>query len=252
MQQMARALTARSASQPRLTAVRRLVLVLVAVASSWPSTAAGALEASGSGVPGVEVVAGSGQWPLTPRPPVVSGFDPPATTYSEGHRGVDLGGRPGQPVHAAKAGRVAFAGRIAGRGVVVVDHGAQRTTYEPVSAMVRVGEEVSAGTTIGQLELFGSHCFPAWCLHWGLIEGPDHYLDPLTLVGATPVILLPLGSGQVLGPAMAPGLPVTLGPARLDLRPTDPHATDPAPTSFGAFGLGLPAQPSFLGRSPAG
>ena len=46
----------------------------------------------------------------------------------------------GQPFfRSALAGRVSFAGRIAGRGVVVVGHGATRTTYEPVAAEVSVG-----------------------------------------------------------------------------------------------------------------
>jgi murein DD-endopeptidase MepM/ murein hydrolase activator NlpD len=133
-----------------------------------------------------------GVWPLAPRPQVVAGFDPPAVRWGSGHRGVDLAGRLGQPVRAASAGRVTYAGRLAGRGVVVIDHGGTRTTYEPVTAGVRVGAAVRAGDRIGRLELFGSHCFPRACLHWGLIEGRDHYLDPLTLVGAAPVILLPL------------------------------------------------------------
>ena len=141
-----------------------------------------------------EVRPGSGVWPLSPQPRVVAGFAPPATRWASGHRGVDLAGHPTQPTRAALAGRVIFAGRIAGRGVVVVDHGVTRTTYEPVTATVRVGDRVGTGSTIGRLELFGSHCFPRWCLHWGLIEGRDHYLDPLTLVGAAPVILLPLFS----------------------------------------------------------
>ena len=58
-----------------------------------------------------------------------------------------------------------------------------------------VGDTVDAGGTLGRLELFGSHCFPRACLHWGLIEGAEHYLDPLTLVGAGPVRLLPLDGG---------------------------------------------------------
>ena len=63
---------------------------------------------------------------------------------------------------------------------------------------------------IGRLELFGSHCFPRACLHWGLIEGRDHYLDPLTLVGASPVRLLPLfSSGARMG--LPVGLPQPVG-----------------------------------------
>src|SRR3954451_2412019 len=145
-----------------------------------------------------------GVWPLEPRPQVVHRFDPPAAPWAAGHRGVDLAGHVGEQVHAARAGDVVFAGRLAGRGVVVVSHGDTRTTYEPVSAQVAVGDRVRAGDVIGTLELFGSHCFPAACLHWGLIEGREHYLDPLTLVGAGPVRLLPLEPG-LLGFTVAPG-----------------------------------------------
>ncbi len=157
-----------------------------------------------------------GAWPLDPRPEVVGGFHPPATRWGPGHRGVDLAGRAGQPVRAAAPGRVSFAGRLAGRGVVVVDHGGTRTTYEPVSAAVPVGDRVAAGTVLGRLEVFGSHCFPRSCLHWGLIEGAEHYLDPLTLVGAGPVRLLPLDGSltpALRGPALlAPPLPQPRGP----------------------------------------
>ena len=84
-----------------------------------------------------------GVWPLDPRPEVVSRFDPPETRWGAGHRGVDLAGHVGQPVRAAAPGRVTFAGRLAGRGVVVVDHGGTRTTYEPVAASVAVGDTVA-------------------------------------------------------------------------------------------------------------
>ncbi|HSJ21231.1 MAG TPA: M23 family metallopeptidase [Nocardioidaceae bacterium] len=134
---------------------------------------------------------GAAVWPLEPRPALARGFEPPVTKYAAGHRGVDLVGSSGQTVRAAVAGRVTFAGRLAGRGVVVVSHGSTRTTYEPVLAATRVGTLVAAGDELGALETFGSHCAPASCLHWGLIEG-DTYLDPLSLVGAGPARLLPL------------------------------------------------------------
>ena len=132
-------------------------------------------------------------WPLDPRPDVVSGFSPPAEPWGSGHRGVDLLGSPNQQVLAAQDGTVSYIGTIAGVGVVVVRHGATRSTYQPVSASVHVGQHVSAGQVLGTLDLFGSHCFPRACLHWGLLEG-DVYLDPLSLVGAAPVRLLPLGA----------------------------------------------------------
>jgi murein DD-endopeptidase MepM/ murein hydrolase activator NlpD len=132
-----------------------------------------------------------GVWPLQPEPEVVRPFDPPDSPYGAGHRGVDLLGHVGQPVLSALPGTVSWAGFLAGRGVVVVDHGATRTTYEPVTATVAVGTPVAAGSQIGALALPGSHCFPRACLHWGWLEG-ETYLDPLRLVRAGPVRLLPL------------------------------------------------------------
>lgn len=134
-----------------------------------------------------------GTWPITPAPEVVRVFDPPALPYGTGHRGVDLLGTPGEPVLAALPGTVTYAGSLAGRGVVVVNHGATRTTYEPVSATVSVGVTVGAGVQIGTLQLPASHCLPRACLHWGWIQG-EVYLDPLRLVHRAPVRLLPLGT----------------------------------------------------------
>lgn len=146
------------------------------------------------------------RWPLTGPPAVVRGFDPPATAYGVGHRGVDLRGAPGALVGAAGAGRVSYAGLLAGRGVVVVEHGALRTTYEPVTARVRVGQVVGAGQLLG--ELGAGHCAPA-CLHWGLLRGST-YLDPLLLLGPTRVRLLPVREGA--GPA--PDGPARTGPGQ--------------------------------------
>lgn len=152
-----------------------------------------------------------GVWPLNPRPEVIARFDPPSDPWSSGHRGVDLGGRVTQPVRSALPGRVAFAGRIAGRGVVVVRHGDTRTTYEPVTAVVAVGDAVAAGDVIGHLEVVGSHCFPRACLHWGWLRG-ETYLDPLRLVGGGPVRLLPLWQDRGLRPVGGlAGRPFSIG-----------------------------------------
>ena len=148
-----------------------------------------------------------GRWPLQPRPEVVRGFDPPDSTWGAGHRGVDLLGVAGAEVHAALAGRVSFVGLLAGRGVVVVDHGTTRTTYEPVTprAGLAVGSEIAAGAVLGVLGVVGSHCPPAACLHWGWIRNVDDvYLDPLGLVGGGPIRLLPL-TGLPLPVASTPG-----------------------------------------------
>ena len=160
-----------------------------------------------------------GGWPLRPEPSVVTRFDPPTNPYGAGHRGVDLLGTAGQSVHSALPGTVTFAGRIAGRGVVVVGHGATRTTYEPVAASVSVGDTVAGGAPIGTLEPAGSHCAPRACLHWGWLEG-EQYLDPLRLVGDGPVRLVPLDGLDVPRAARPapPSPPPVVRPHEADAR----------------------------------
>lgn len=164
-----------------------------------------ALVAGPAAAEGSQDVDPEGEWPLRPEPQVVATFDPPDSPYGAGHRGVDLAGSLGQDVHAALAGTVTYAGPLAGIGVVVVDHGTTRTTYQPVTASVAVGDVVPAGASLGTLSPVGSHCPPRACLHWGWIRG-DVYLDPLRLVGGGPVRLLPLGGDS---PAVATVAPVS-------------------------------------------
>ncbi len=162
-----------------------------------------------------------GVWPLDPRPDVVRHFEPPPTPYAAGHRGVDLAGSPGQAVLASLAGTVGFAGSIGGKPVVTVLHGGRRTTYEPVVASVERGQEVAAGDVLGRLVVTDSHCFPAACLHWGLVEGDGDartYLDPLSLVGGGPVRLLPLWREE---PALRGGGPDWAPPLERWSRPLD-------------------------------
>jgi murein DD-endopeptidase MepM/ murein hydrolase activator NlpD len=132
------------------------------------------------------------QWPLPPPVHVVAGFDPPAQPWLPGQRGVDLAGRVGEAVLSAGDGVVGFVGTVARVGVVTVVSGPLRTTYEPVRGTVRRGQPVHAGERIGVLQLAGSQCLPAACLHWGLLRGST-YLDPLALLGLERVRLLPLG-----------------------------------------------------------
>jgi murein DD-endopeptidase MepM/ murein hydrolase activator NlpD len=118
-------------------------------------------------------------WPLIGSPRVLRAFDPPASAYGPGHRGVDLAASAGDAVQAAAAGTVRFAGQVAGRGVVTVDHGSFVTTYEPVRASVPAGQIVSVGTVLGRVSS-GGHC-GSRCLHWGLRRS-ETYLDPLLLI----------------------------------------------------------------------
>jgi len=145
-------------------------------------------------------------WPLAPppgarRPVIVHAFRPPAKRWETGHRGVDLLGGIGQEVLAAGQGTVSYAGVLFGRPVVAIDHTAPgrdtlRTTYEPVDAVVKVGDKVRTGQIIGHLvDSPASHCAPRTCLHWGLVRGFGHaerYLNPAGLLERGPVRLLPV------------------------------------------------------------
>lgn len=174
------------------------LLVLTAPApTSWPPLLTPA--ATDVSVPAI-----GRTWPVGIRPAVLRGWEPPATVYGRGHRGVDLAAPAGAPVRAVAAGRVSFAGRVAGKGVVSVELTGTdlRTTYEPVTASVEKGDEVTAGEVIATVAATGSHCTTT-CVHWGLRRG-ETYLDPLSLL---PPWLLHRGPSRLL-PVLGVPLPM--------------------------------------------
>lgn len=135
-------------------------------------------------------------WPLTPRPSVATAFANPDKRWQPGHRGVDLAATPGQTVYSAAAGRVHHVGRVSDRIVVSVLHRTGLlTTYEPIDEpAVRIGQEVAIGTALGRVAAGHDGCPIAACLHWGLRRGAGRaaqYFNPLLLVAAAPVRLLP-------------------------------------------------------------
>ena len=84
-------------------------------------------------------------WPTGGPAAVLEGFNPPAVVWGSGHRDVDLALTAGSPVLAAGNGTVVFAGMVAGRPVVSIDHAdGIRTTYEPVEAVVGAGGDGGA------------------------------------------------------------------------------------------------------------
>lgn len=187
-------------------------------------------------VSGARSAAAADSW-VAPVPMAVADrFDPPDQPWLAGHRGVDLLAAAGTVVRAAGAGQVGFAGPLAGRGVVVVVHGPLRTTYEPVTATVSVGDRVSPGDPIGVLEPAVVHCGGRSCLHWGLLRGTT-YLDPLALLGPARVRLLPF-SATAPAPTAADALPPPVartGRAVAAPATTAPVARPPA---------GAPARPA--------
>ncbi len=144
---------------------------------------------------------GSWLWPLGDHR-VTGTFDPPDTEYSAGHRGIDLPGQVGEPVRAVASGRVSFAGSVAGVGVVTVDHGGERSTYQPVDPVVQRGNDVAAGDVLGHLRGAGSHC-PTACLHLGRLES-DSYLDPLERLATASHVRLVDPDGPLPAPPSGP------------------------------------------------
>lgn len=90
-------------------------------------------------------------WPLQPRPAVVRRFDKPTHDWLPGHRGVDLAGGEGQPVLSAGEGIVVFAGTVADKPVVSIDH---------------------PGASARPMSRFARRC--RWASGWGAAPGSAH------------------------------------------------------------------------------
>ncbi len=128
--------------------------------------------------------------PLASALTVIRPFVAPSTPYSAGHRGVDLRATAGQVVTSASAGRVSFAGHVAGRGVLVItDAVGVSLEYEPVSPSVARGASVTLGQSIGLVSAGRIDCAQS-CLHWGARRA-GAYFDPMSL-------LAPLGEVHLL------------------------------------------------------
>ncbi len=148
---------------------------------------------------------GGGGWVRPVDGAVLRAFEPPASLYAAGHRGVDLAAAPGTPVRAANDGVVSFAGTVAGTLHVTITHaGNLRTSYSFLSAVsVRTGQVVVRGDIVG--DTGGAGAEPgdphhgAAMLHFGLRVG-DRYVDPMVLFRPTDLTRL-----VRLVPAQDPG-----------------------------------------------
>lgn len=157
--------------------------------------------------------------------PVVEGYSAPADRYGPGNRGIDYDTTPGQPVRAAAAGTVTFAGAVAGARHVTVAHAdGIRTTYAFVATVLaRRGQEVAGGEVVATA---GDR------LHLSARLG-EAYLDPAVLLAAAspptvrllpdaeparPAVGRPGAGGGAVSPAAA---------AWLDRAPPEPGPRGP-------------------------
>ena len=123
------------------------------------------------------VAAGTWTWPVTG--PVIRGFDPPASPFGSGHRGIDIAALAGSVAVAPADGRIAFAGPVGGRLFLTIDHGAGlESTYSWVAALlVRRGDLVAQGEPVVRTGLGHTGDLVA-NLHLG-VKLDDEYVDTL-------------------------------------------------------------------------
>src|SRR5205823_11604616 len=81
------------------------------------------LAAAATLVPAAQASAAGGTWLWPVTGPVIRAFDPPASPYGSGHRGIDIAAPSGTVVVAPTAGTVAFAGAVGGYLFLTIDHG---------------------------------------------------------------------------------------------------------------------------------
>ena len=107
--------------------------------------------------------------------PVADPFRPPSCAWCPGNRGIDYATGRATGVEAAAAGRVVFAGPVAGVVWLTVDHGRGLvSSYGPMAELaVTAGAVVRAGDTLGR---------SAGALHFG-VRQDGRYVDPAPLIG---------------------------------------------------------------------
>ncbi len=160
-----------------------LALLVASSGAGAPGSAVAAVPAS------VEPSAAAWVWPASPfrleRP-----FVAPPHDYGPGHRGLDLTPLGADGLVAPAAGIVAFAGQVAGRGILTIDHGdGLVTTLEPIDSALTAGTPVGRGDPVGTLST-GGHAEPG-ALHFG-VRLHGEYINPLVLLGGVPrAVLLP-------------------------------------------------------------
>ena len=133
------------------------------------------------------------RWPtVAGQSGLIRPFQAPLRRFGVGHRGVDLEVTIGERIIAPAPGVIAFNGLVARIPTLVISHGGGlRSTYQPITSALKVGDGVKPGAVVGVLARAGGHCAPRTCLHWG-VRNSAGYLDPLRLIRPAFPVLLPL------------------------------------------------------------
>lgn len=139
-------------------------------------------------IAGAQAAAAAGTWAWPVRGPIVRPYDPPASPYGAGHRGIDVAVAVGTVVVAPAPGVVSFAGRVAGELFVSIDHGAGlvSTSSYLSAALVAKDDPVAAGQAIG-LSGAGHAGGGTPHVHFGVRLG-GVYVDPLEYLGTLSLV----------------------------------------------------------------
>lgn len=148
-------------------------IVLLAWVAVAAATVATAPPVGAAGDSGARPQPRAGDYAPPVQGPVIDPFRAPPGPYGPGNRGLEYATDPGALARAIGGGTVVFAGQVAGRLVVTVEHpdGLRSSLVGLATVSVTRGQSVVRGQPLGRT---GSR------LHLGVRRG-EQYLDPATL-----------------------------------------------------------------------
>ncbi|WP_044282417.1 M23 family metallopeptidase [Bifidobacterium thermophilum] len=123
-------------------------------------------------------------------------FDRPSKRWATGHRGVDITAETGAVLIAPDDGVISFNGTVAGKDVISIKHSDGLTsTFEPAHSDLETGAPVFRSQPFGVADGSSDHCLD-FCVHWGVMDAYDDYLDPSTLILPRTIALKPVQVGD--------------------------------------------------------
>lgn len=126
------------------------------------------------------------------EPGIIHEIDRDIGRYEAGHRGIDLAGSVGDVIYAPQTGKVLWKGVVGGKPTFTFQVGDLKLTFTPASTTRSLGESVARGDALGVLaqNTDGSnHCEEGVCLHWGVLDEDETYLDPKAFIYRPRIVL---------------------------------------------------------------